>query len=147
MLSLLLVVAGSATAKTTSKHSSGFHSSAIHKTSGRRSSRHSVKKASHHSRGQRAIDQERTRAIQAALIREHYLNGEPSGAWDQSTREALMRYQADNHWQTKVTPDSRALIKLGLGPDHKGLLNPDTAAISAPHEIGVEPVQPGGAAQ
>ncbi len=59
-----------------------------------------------------------------------------------------MRYQEANGWQTKVTPDSRALIKLGLGPDHKDLLNPDTASIPSPHELGTEhETLPGGSAQ
>jgi peptidoglycan hydrolase-like protein with peptidoglycan-binding domain len=82
-----------------------------------------------HSHGQHGIDEERTVAIQSALIREHYLTGEPTGVWDQSSKDAMLRYQAANGWQTKITPDSRALIKLGLGPDHKGLLNPETANI------------------
>ena len=30
----------------------------------------------------------------------------------------MTKYQADNGWQTKVIPDSRALIKLGLGPNY-----------------------------
>jgi hypothetical protein len=30
----------------------------------------------------------------------------------------MERYQSDNGWQSKVTPDSRALIKLGLGPKY-----------------------------
>ncbi len=59
----------------------------------------------------------------------------------------MLKYQADNGWQTRITPDSRALIKLGLGPDHKGLLNPETANIPSPHELGVDnQTQPGGAA-
>ena len=104
-------------------------------------------KTASRSRGQHAIDQERTREIQTALIREHYLTGEPTGVWDQSSKEAMTRYQAANGWQTKITPDSRALIKLGLGPDHKGLLNPETASIPSPHELGVDnATQPGGAA-
>jgi hypothetical protein len=119
---------------TSSKHSSRNRSSHVSKTASR-------------SRGQHAIDQERTREIQAALVREHYLNGEPSGVWDQSSKEAMTRYQAANGWQTRITPDSRALIKLGLGPDHKGLLNPETASIPSPHELGVDnATQPGGAA-
>jgi len=98
-------------------------------------------------RGQRTIDEERTLKIQSALIREHYLSGEPTGVWDQASKDAMIRYQADNGWQTKITPDSRALIKLGLGPDHKGLLNPETANIPSPHELGVDTTtQPGGAA-
>jgi peptidoglycan hydrolase-like protein with peptidoglycan-binding domain len=68
--------------------------------------------------GQQAIQPERARAIQEALIRENYLTGEPNGAWDTRTQDAMARYQAANGWQSKVTPDSRALIKLGLGPNY-----------------------------
>jgi len=31
----------------------------------------------------------------------------------------MQKFQADNGWQTKLVPDSRAIIKLGLGPDHE----------------------------
>lgn len=98
----------------------------------------------HVTRGQQVISPERAGQIQSALIREHYLDGEASGVWDQHTRDAMTRYQAENGWQTKVTPDSRALIKLGLGPRHDGLLNPDSAALGSPHELGVEREIPGG---
>jgi hypothetical protein len=83
--------------------------------------------ASSRRKGQQKIDAERTRQIQEALIRENYLQGEPSGNWDQQTQSALQRYQAANGWQSKTVPDSRALIKLGLGPNHDHLLNPDSA--------------------
>jgi hypothetical protein len=76
---------------------------------------------------QKKIDTARVREIQEALIREHYLHGEPSGKWDLATQKALERYQAENGWQSKVVPDSRALIKLGLGPNHDHLLNPESA--------------------
>jgi hypothetical protein len=66
--------------------------------------------------GQRQIDPQRATEIQSALIREHYLTGNPSGQWDADTEAAMLRYQGDHGWQTKLTPDSRALIKLGLGP-------------------------------
>ncbi len=87
-------------------------------------------------RGQQAIDQERTLQIQQALIREHYLSGVPTGEWDQATREALVRLQGENNWQTKVVPDSRALIKLGLGPSPQNLLNPESAAIASAQPSG-----------
>ena len=80
--------------------------------------------------GQQAVDGRRTEQIQDALIQSHYLDGEPSGAWDAKTQEALRRYQAANGWQSKVVPDSRALIKLGLGPSTDKLLNPDSAMTS-----------------
>ena len=74
-------------------------------------------------RGQ-GINSTRAREIQEALIRERYMDGEPTGVWDQSTRDAMMHFQSANGWQTKVVPDSRALIKLGLGPNHANLINP-----------------------
>jgi peptidoglycan hydrolase-like protein with peptidoglycan-binding domain len=96
------------------------------------------KKRSRRPRGQQGIDSARARQIQQALIRAKYLDGEPSGVWDQRTRDAMARYQADNGWQTKILPDARALIKLGLGPDHSNLINPETAATSplAPNQSG-----------
>ena len=139
-------VTSATTASTASTKSNAKPSSSkTHKSSAsKHSSKHTTKSASK-SHGQHGIDQERTREIQNALIQQHYLTGEPTGNWDQSTKDALVKYQAANGWQTKLTPDSRALIKLGLGPDHKGLLNPDTASIPSPHELGVDSTQPGGA--
>ncbi len=59
---------------------------------------------------------ERATEIQSALIRQGYLTGEPTGRWDDQSVSAMQRLQGENGWQTKITPDSRALIKLGLGP-------------------------------
>ncbi len=76
------------------------------------------------------MDSQRVRQIQTALIQEDYLEGPANGVWDQRSKNAMARFQADNRWQSKIVPDSRALIKLGLGPNHAGLINPETAAIS-----------------
>ena len=81
-------------------------------------------------RGQQKIDAQRAREIQEAWIREHYLEGKVTGVWDDASQRAMQKYQADNGWQSKTTPDSRALIKLGLGPDHEHLLNPESAMTS-----------------
>jgi hypothetical protein len=83
-------------------------------------------------RGQQKIDPQRAHEIQAALIREHYLTGKASGVWDDASQKAMEKYQADHGWQSKTTPDSRALIKLGLGPDHEHLLNPESAMTEPP---------------
>jgi len=89
----------------------------------------STSKKSHHKRrprGQQKMDAQRIQAIQEALVREHYMS-KPTEKWDATTQQALQKYQADNGWQNKVVPDSRALIKLGLGPDNDHLLNPESA--------------------
>ena len=83
-------------------------------------------------RGQKEIDADRAQAIQEALIREHYLNGQATGTWNQASADAMRRYQADHGWQSKTVPDSRALIKLGLGPSHDHLLNPESAMTTGP---------------
>jgi len=150
----LLLLAGAVSASTASKSSSkhtatasSSHHSSTHKTSAKSSKHSSKKTAVAHSHGQRTIGEERTREIQSALIREHYLSGEPTGVWDVQSKEAMMQFQGANGWQTKVTPDSRALIKLGLGPDNKNLLNPDSAVVASPHELGLtKEALPGGSA-
>jgi hypothetical protein len=105
-------------------------------STGKRSSR----KKSTRARGQQKIDSERALAIQQALIREHYLTGEATGTWNQSSEEAMRRYQADNGWQSKEVPDSRALIKLGLGPSKDHLLNPESAMTTVPDRPRAEPM-------
>ncbi len=83
--------------------------------------------------------------IQQALIRAKYLDGEPSGVWDGQTRSAMAKFQADNGWQSKVVPDSRALIKLGLGPSHSDVINPETSLV-LPHTTDTaRQLVPGGA--
>ena len=150
---LSVLVAGSTFASTTttltnkssSSHKSSGSSKPIKPVSSKSKKKKSATAVAH---GQRGIDSERTRQIQEALIRERYLSGEPTGLWDQSTKDALTKYQEANGWQTKSLPDSRALIKLGLGPDKKGLLNPDTAVMSSPHELGTaHDSVPGGSSQ
>jgi len=85
-------------------------------------------------KGQQKIDPQRAHDIQEALIRNHYMTGKPTGTWDATSQKAMEKFQADNGWQSKVIPDSRALIKLGLGPDHQHLLNPESA-MTAPDKI------------
>jgi hypothetical protein len=121
--------------------SSKSTSTSAHSTSKGKKSKKSA--ASHRTHGQQKIDSKRTLEIQEALIREHYLDGKPTGVWNDATQQAMQRYQADNNWQSKTTPDARALIKLGLGPDHEHLLNPESAMTSQPQPApGVSPSSP-----
>jgi hypothetical protein len=118
-----------ATPATTS--SAKLQNVSVHTTSHK--TKKSRKTAKSH-RGQQKIDPTRCREIQEALIREHYLDGSASGTWDARSQAAMQRYQADNGWQSKSVPDSRALIKMGLGPDHEHLLNPESAMTSRPEQ-------------
>ena len=96
-------------------------------------------KAARRTRGQQAIEPERVTQIQQALIRENYLTGEANGKWDASTVAAMQKYQADHGWQTKLMPDSRALLKLGLGPDYSTAINAKGSSFAAPTPSGSAP--------
>jgi len=123
------------------KHHKSTHASSVVKKASSTSSiptakgmrSNSRKKRSSRVRGQQKIDSTRALAIQQALIREHYLNGAATGKWNQTSEDAMRRYQSDHGWQSKTVPDSRALISLGLGPSNDHLLNPESAAISGPN--------------
>ncbi len=78
------------------------------------------------------IAPERATEIQQALIREHYLTGEANGQWDERTKAAMQKYQADQGWQTKLLPDARALKKLGLGPDYSNAINAKNSSFGDP---------------
>lgn len=130
-LSAVLSLAGLAVAADTpatvtqpasKSHPATTKRTSTHSAHGKKGSKQTARK-----RGQQAIDSTRAREIQTALIREHYMQGQPSGSWDSTTQAAMQRYQADQGWQSKTTPDARALIKLGLGPSHDHLLNPESA--------------------
>jgi hypothetical protein len=42
----------------------------------------------------------------------------------------MQKFQSDNGWQTKLVPDSRAIIKLGLGPAQDSGFNTSVASAS-----------------
>ncbi len=136
----------SAQQKTSSKTSTSAKTTSSKTHSKSRRSRRSHKVASWR-RGQQRIDSGRAREIQEALVREGYLHGQPTGTWDPASQRAMEKFQADNGWQTKVVPDSRALIKLGLGPNHDHLLNPESAMtgpIRAGGAVTAHPADPAG---
>jgi peptidoglycan hydrolase-like protein with peptidoglycan-binding domain len=54
--------------------------------------------------------------IQRALSQSGYYRGEPTGRWDDQTRDAMRRYQAANGFGVTGLPDAKSLMKLGLGP-------------------------------
>ena len=113
--------------------------SRTHRTTGSsraRTAHKAVAPKSHKLHGQQAIASERVTEIQQALIREHYMDAEANGRWDATTEAAMQKYQADQGWQTKLMPDSRALKKLGLGPDYSGAINAKNSSFVEPPAAG-----------
>ena len=105
---------------------------ASHKSASAHTHSTKSKSKSHKLHGQQAIEPSRVLEIQQALIREHYMTGEPNGSWDATTQAAMQKFQSDQGWQTKLIPDSRALKKLGLGPDYSGAINAEGASFNGP---------------
>lgn len=129
MLAILVAGLCCGLSRATSPSSKQTNSKTSSKTVHGKSSKHHrrSRKGAWKKHGQQKIDAARASQIQEALIREKYLDGQPTGVWDARTEAAMQRYQSDNGWQSKITPDSRALIKLGLGPNHQSdLINLDT---------------------
>jgi peptidoglycan hydrolase-like protein with peptidoglycan-binding domain len=62
------------------------------------------------------LEPQRVEEIQRALAEAGYFHGEPTGQWDEQTRDAMRRYQASNGFAATGLPDAKSLMKLGLGP-------------------------------
>ncbi len=62
------------------------------------------------------LEPSRAKEIQQALIQAGYLHEEPTGKWDDQTREAMRRYQIDHGFNATGLPEAKSLMNLGLGP-------------------------------
>ena len=97
-------------------------SSAAHKSShGRRSS---SKKGRRRERGQKAPTPDRISEIQQALIKEGSYTGTPNGKWDDSTQDALRKFQEAHGLTPTGKLDARSLQQLGLGSSITGVAPP-----------------------
>jgi peptidoglycan hydrolase-like protein with peptidoglycan-binding domain len=63
---------------------------------------------------------ERYREIQQALIERGFLDGEPTGKWDERTIEAWKRFEESEDLPVDGKIDSKALMALGLAPNRQG---------------------------
>ncbi len=88
------------------------------KKSGKKSSR--TKKV----KGQAAPTTDRISEIQEALAKQGSFDGTPTGKWDDSTVEAMRKFQAANHLNPTGKLDAPTLQKLGLGSETAGVAAP-----------------------
>ena len=100
----------------TTKHSSTSSSSKSRKSSTRKS----TKKV----KGQAAPTPERISEIQEALAKNGSYSGVPSGKLDDSTSDALRKFQAAQGLRVNGRIDAPTLQKLGLGSETAGLAAP-----------------------
>jgi peptidoglycan hydrolase-like protein with peptidoglycan-binding domain len=113
-------------AKSTSSGSSTTHAKSLtagnssHSASSKRSTRGKTKKV----KGQAAPTPERISEIQEALSKKGVLAGAPSGKWDDSTIDAMKKFQTSNGLNPSGKLDALTLEKLGLGSETAGLARP-----------------------
>ncbi len=81
-------------------------------------------KSSKKTKGQAAPSADRIAEIQSALARKGAYTGEPSGKWDDSTIEAMRKFQDQNGLKPTGRLDAPTLQKLGLGSEIAGVAAP-----------------------
>jgi len=96
------------------------------------------------------LEPQRVQEIQQALVQAGYLTQEPTGKWDDPTRNAMRRYQADNGFPTTGLPEAKSLMKLGLGPhalpedcDPVARARASSGALAQPETTPAQPPPPG----
>lgn len=83
-----------------------------------------AKTASRRERGQKAPDPQRISEIQTALAKDGSFAGKPSGKWDDSTVDAMKKFQESHGLNPSGKLDAKTLQKLGLGSQTAGLAPP-----------------------
>ena len=96
--------------------SSKTRSASHHKRSGRKSRRRE--------RGQKAPAPDRISEIQQALAKDGSYTGTPNGKWDDSTVEAVKKFQESHGLTPTGKLDARTLQQLGLGSATAGVAPP-----------------------
>jgi peptidoglycan hydrolase-like protein with peptidoglycan-binding domain len=114
------VSAASASAQTTAsakKTSTGGSKSTAHR-------KRSPKKLSRWEKGQKAPTPDRISEIQQALAKNGSFTGTPNGKWDDSTVEAMKKFQDAHGLNPSGKLDAKTLQQLGLGSQTAGVAAP-----------------------
>jgi peptidoglycan hydrolase-like protein with peptidoglycan-binding domain len=109
--------------KTTHKPTTGTVSSKTTSGTAKKSSKtgKSSSKKSKRVKGQAAPTADRINEIQGVLAKNGAYAGEPSGKWDDSTVEAMKKFQASHGLNPTGKMDALTLQKLGLGSETAGM--------------------------
>jgi peptidoglycan hydrolase-like protein with peptidoglycan-binding domain len=82
------------------------------------------KKSSRRERGQKAPTPDRISEIQQALAKDGSFTGKPNGKWDDSTIEAIRKFQEAHGLNPSGKLDAKTLQQLGLGSQTAGVAPP-----------------------
>jgi peptidoglycan hydrolase-like protein with peptidoglycan-binding domain len=111
-------------AQTTSTSPTKAAHKTTHSSTSTSHSKTSSKKKGKKVKGQAAPTAERITEIQEALSRRGVYSGSPSGHWDDSTTDAMKKFQTSNGLNPSGKLDALTLQKLGLGSETAGLAAP-----------------------
>jgi len=122
-LPAVVVAQTSSARKTTHKPATGSGPAKTATGTGKKSSKSGRKSSSRTKRvkGQAAPAPDRINEIQGALARKGVYTGTPSGKWDDSTMEAMKKFQASHGLNPTGKYDALTLEKLGLGSETAGM--------------------------
>jgi peptidoglycan hydrolase-like protein with peptidoglycan-binding domain len=113
------VFAGSAEAQTAPPKKPSYN-----KSSGTSRSKKSSRKSKRRERGQKAPTPERISEIQQALAKNGAYTGNPNGKWDDSTVDAMKKFQESHGLNPSGKLDAKTLQHLGLGSATAGVAAP-----------------------
>ena len=128
-LALLLTAGGAqsaskaAAAKTPHRAGQGSASASAASAS-KAGARKTSKRSRRRERGQKAPTADRISEIQQALAKDGSFSGTPNGKWDDSTTEAMRKFQAGHGLNPSGKLDALTLQKLGLGAPTAGIAAP-----------------------
>jgi peptidoglycan hydrolase-like protein with peptidoglycan-binding domain len=107
-------------AKPRSSASKASGSAASGKAHAKKTSKHSKRRE----RGQKVPTPDRITEIQQALAKDGSFTGAPNGKWNDSTVEAMKKFQAGHGLNPSGKLDALTLQKLGLGSQTAGVAAP-----------------------
>ena len=99
------------------------NTSSTHKSTGKSASKKG-KKGARRQPGQKAPTTDRINEIQTALARDGSFSSSPNGKWDDSTVDAVKRFQVGHGLNPTGRLDAPTLQKLGLGSTTAGVAAP-----------------------
>jgi peptidoglycan hydrolase-like protein with peptidoglycan-binding domain len=102
----------------------------------------SSKKSKRRERGQKVPTPERISEIQRSLANDGSFAGTPSGKWDESTVEAMKKFQESHGLNPSGKLDAKTLQRLGLGSQTAGVAPPMPPMGSASAIITPAPTAP-----
>ena len=123
-LAPLLLAAGLSVFAASAQAQSSAPQNGTHAKTGSSTHKKSSKRVSRRERGQKAPTSDRISEIQQALAKDGSFTGKPNGKWDDSTVDAMKRFQETHGLNPSGKLDAKTLQQLGLGSSIAGAAPP-----------------------